>query len=412
MSLKDQAQKVLFDEGKILLPNNRWAPYQQLEHEYIHNHSIDSVFKNTIELDLEKWINVVIDYGYGDITCNLNYWLWMNEVRPIKIKILVDQTHYQKEFNNKETTIDKIEYFVREQCDSDIKMQFVKIPRPFGNMLRSYKSAFRGKSFMKHTNRSVRNMWHKYVPVNLEQNWFTPLSMQLEWYPVKSTWKEPKEKIASLYRYSPPKDWSLIDNYSFRNIGDKMISQDEKVVNKYWKDLETALAKAGYKVEYLTYKMSPKQLFTKLSKSTLHVSSRGGFSYLAQHIGTPTVTIFPPASTILNKNYAPQHIQFHNRCYQLFDPTEIAQVNIDELKESSSLERPVAYWKKKSYNTLEQMQRLESDVLSFNQATMKCYSEVLKKSASASVEEEKPVKATTTKKQSASKKKAKTKSKK
>ena len=80
MSLKDQAQDVLIQDGKILLPNNRWAPYQQLEHEYIHNNSIDSVFKNAIDLNLDKWINCVTDYGYGDITCNLNYWLWMNEL--------------------------------------------------------------------------------------------------------------------------------------------------------------------------------------------------------------------------------------------------------------------------------------------------------------------------------------------
>ena len=183
MSLKDQAQDVLIKDGIILLPNNRWAPYQQLEHEYIHNNSIDSVFKNTIELNLDKWINCVTDYGYGDITCNLNYWLWMNELRPIKIKILVDETHYNKEFGNKETTIDKIDFYIREFCGSNIEYQYSTIRRGFGNLLRTYKSAFRGKSLMKHTEKTFRSMWHKYVPVNLEQYWFVPLSMQMEWYP-------------------------------------------------------------------------------------------------------------------------------------------------------------------------------------------------------------------------------------
>ena len=381
MSLKDQAQDVLIQDGRILLPNNRWAPYQQLEHEYIHNNSIDSVFHNTIELNLDKWINCVTDYGYGDITCNLNYWLWMNELRPIKIKILVDETHYNKEFGNKETTIDKIDFYIREFCGSNIEYQYSTIRRSFGNLLRTYKSAFRGKSLMKHTEKTFRSMWHKYVPVNLEQYWFVPLSMQMEWYPVKDEWKMPKEKKAVLYRYEPPKDWDLIDNYSFENIGDKMISQDEKVVNKYWDDLETALKKEGYKVEYLTYKMAPKTICSKLQKATLCVSSRGGFSYLAQHIGTPTVSIYPPAETILNRNYNGQHVQFHNRCIRLFDPVEISKVDIDSLVERSTLEKSVAFYKKINYNTLEKMQRLEKDVQAFNSETAKRYRRELQKDA-------------------------------
>ena len=156
----------------------------------------------------------------------------------LKIKILVDETHYNKEFGNKESTIDKIDFYIREFCGSNIEYQYSTIRRSFGNLLRTYKSAFRGKSLMKHTEKTFRSMWHKYVPVNLEQYWFVPLSMQMEWYPVKDEWKMSKEKKAVLYRYQPPKDWDLIDNYSFENIGDKMISQDEKVVNKYWDDLE------------------------------------------------------------------------------------------------------------------------------------------------------------------------------
>ena len=113
MSLKEKSIEVLFEDGRILLPNNRWTPYQQLEHEYIHENSIDSIFRNTIGLDLSKWVSVLVDYGYGDIVCNLNYWLWLNEIRPIKIKILIDDTHEKKGFSNKESTKDKIEYLIQ-----------------------------------------------------------------------------------------------------------------------------------------------------------------------------------------------------------------------------------------------------------------------------------------------------------
>ena len=389
MSIKEKAIEVLFDDDKnntsrgpnILLPSNRWTRYHQLEHEYIHADSIDSVFKNTIGLDLSRWISCVTDFGYGDISCNLNYWLWLNELRPIKIKILVDDTHYKKSFDNKETTIDKIEYLIHKQWQSNIEYQYVKIRRSFGNILRTYKSAFRGKSLMKHTDRNYRRMWAKYVPVNLEQYWFVPLSMQMEWFPSKSQWVRPKEKSVVIYRYSPPKDWNLIDNYSFANIGDKMISQDKKEVDAYWSSLEKALKKAGYNLEYLTYSMTPNQLFTKISKATMLVSSRGGFSYLAQHIGTPTVTIFPPRSMVLHRDYSAQHCQFHNKAIRLFDPIHIADVDIDDLSTRSTIQKSNAYWKVINYNTLEKMQKLESDVDSFNSHTAVVYKEAQLKDA-------------------------------
>lgn len=388
MSLKKKSIEVLFEDGRILLPNNRWTPYHQLEHEYIHENSIDSIFRNTVDLDLSKWVSVLVDYGYGDIVCNLNYWLWLNEIRPIKIKILIDSTHEKKSFNNKESTKDKIEYLIHKQWQSNIEYKYVTIRRSFGNMLRTYKSAFRGKGLMKHTDKNYRRMWHKYVPVNLEQYWFTPLSMQLEWFPTKSQWENPKEKKAVLYRYSPPRDWDLITNYSFANIGDKMISQDEKEVSKYWSNLEKALKKEKYSVEYLDYNMTPNQLFTKLSKATMLVSSRGGFSYLSQHIGTPTVTIFPPASMVLNRNYNGQHVQFHNRSIKLFEPEHIAKVEIDELAKRSTLEKSKAMWKRTVYNTLEKMQTLENDVGSFNSATSKVYREALRRDANEKPKED------------------------
>ena len=55
----------------------------------------------------------------------------------------------------------------------------------FGNLLRIYKSAFRGKSIMKHTDRNYRRMWNKYVPVNLEQYWYTPLFNAIRMVPYK-----------------------------------------------------------------------------------------------------------------------------------------------------------------------------------------------------------------------------------
>ena len=80
---KETAKKVLFDgPGKawhperILLPTNRWAKYHQLEHELYHHNNIDSVFKNQLNVDLSKMVSIITDYGYGDIVCNMNYWLW------------------------------------------------------------------------------------------------------------------------------------------------------------------------------------------------------------------------------------------------------------------------------------------------------------------------------------------------
>ena len=378
MLLKEKAIKVLFEDGRILLPSNRWTPYAQLEHEYIHENSIDSVFRNTIGLDLSKWISCLVDYGYGDMTCNLNYWLWMNEIRPIKIKILIDDTHEKKGFSNKETTIDKIEYLIHKQWQSNIEYKYIKIRRSFGNLLRTYKSAFRGKSIMKHTDRNYRRMWNKYVPVNLEQYWYTPLSMQLEWFPTKSQWQMPKDKNVVMYRYSPPKDWDLITNYSFQNIGDKMISQDVKVVNKYWSDLEKALKKEKYNVEYLDYTMTPKQLIDSISKCTYLISSRGGFSYLAQLIGTPSVIIFPPANMIPERDYTPQSIQFHQKTMKLFDPKEIANVDIDKLASQNTMQKTNLWHKKKTYRTLESMQKLEKDVNRFQEEIVNVYIEALK----------------------------------
>ena len=110
---KETAIKVLFDENKVLLPTFRWDRYHQLEHELYHHNSIDSVFLNELNVDLSKMVSLITDYGYGDIVCNMNYWLWLNEIRPIRLKILYDETHETKGFNNKESTLAKIEYIVK-----------------------------------------------------------------------------------------------------------------------------------------------------------------------------------------------------------------------------------------------------------------------------------------------------------
>ena len=127
--------------------------------------------------------------------------------------------------------------------------------------------------------------------------------------------------------------------------------------------------------------MTPNQLFTKISKATMLVSSRGGFSYLAQHIGTPTVTIFPPRSMVLHRDYSAQHCQFHNKAIRLFEPTHIADVDIDDLSTRSTMQKSIAYWKVTNYNNLEKMQKLESDVDSFNSHTAVVYKEALIKDA-------------------------------
>ena len=280
---KETAIKVLFEENRMLLPTNRWAKYHQLEHELYHHNSIDSVFLNELNVDLSKMVSLITDYGYGDIVCNMNYWLWLNEIRPIRLKILYDETHETKGFNNKESTLAKIEYMVKE-WDSDIEYKFTKIRRSFGNILRTYKSAFKGKNLFAHIDRTHRNMWYKYVPTNMEQYVFSPLSTQMEWYPTKTQWKRPKKDSVCIYKYSPPIGWDLISQNSFENIGDKMISRDEKVVTTYWNDLEKALKKSKRSIKYLDYTMTPKQLFTAISNCSYLISSRGGFALSASFI--------------------------------------------------------------------------------------------------------------------------------
>ena len=373
----ETATKVLFDGGRILLPTNRWAKYHQLEHELFHHNSIDSVFLNELNVDLTKMVSIITDYGYGDIVCNMNYWLWLNEIRPIRLKILYDDTHVKNAFSNKETTLDKIDYMVKE-WGSNIEYKFTKIRRSYGNIMRTYKSALKGKSLFQHVDRNHRNMWYKYVPINMEQYVFNPLSTQMEWYPTKTQWKRPKKDTVCVYRYTPPIAWDLISNNSFANIGDKMISQDEKVVAKYWDNLEKELKKAKRSIEYLDYTMTPKQLIDSISKCTYLISSRGGFSYLAQLIGTPSVIIFPPANMIPERDYTPQSIQFHQKTMKLFDPKEIANVDIDKLASQNTMQKTNLWHKKKTYRTLESMQNLEKDVNRFKEEIVNVYIEALK----------------------------------
>ena len=377
---KETAIKVLFEENRMLLPTNRWAKYHQLEHELYHHNSIDSVFLNELNVDLSKMVSLITDYGYGDIVCNMNYWLWLNEIRPIRLKILYDETHETKGFNNKESTLAKIEYMVKE-WDSDIEYKFTKIRRSFGNILRTYKSALKGKNLFAHIDRTHRNMWYKYVPTNMEQYVFSPLSTQMEWYPTKTQWKRPKKDSVCIYKYSPPIGWDLISQNSFENIGDKMISRDEKVVTTYWNDLEKALKKSKRSIEYLDYTMTPKQLFTAISNCSYLISSRGGFAYLAQLIGTPTVIVFPPADMIPERNYTPQSVQFHQKTMKLFYPTEIATVDIEELSAQNTMQKTTTYHKKKEYPTLESMQRLKQDATNFQDEIVNVYREAQKKDA-------------------------------
>jgi hypothetical protein len=384
---KEKAIKVLFDGNRILLPTNRWAKYHQLEHELYHHNSIDSVFLNELNVDLSKMVSIITDYGYGDIVCNMNYWLWLNEIRPIRLKILYDDTHAEKGFNNKESTLAKIEHMIKE-WDSDIEIKFTKIRRSFGNILRTYKSALKGKGLFSHIDRTHRNMWYKYVPINMEQYVFSPLSTQMEWYPTKSQWSRPKKDSVCIYKYSPPIGWDLISQNSFENIGDKMIARDEKVVNKYWNDLNSELKKSKRSIEYLDYTMTPKQLFTAISNCSYLISSRGGFSYLAQLIGTPTVIVFPPKEMIPERDYTPQSVQFHQKTMKLFDPTEIANVDIEELSTQNTMKKTISFHKKKEYPTLESMQKLEKDTQHFQDEIVNVYREALKKDA----EEVKPIK--------------------
>ena len=390
---KETSINVLFNgfagaqPSRILLPTNRWARYHQLEHELYHHNSIDSVFKNELNVDLSKMVSIITDYGYGDIVCNMNYWLWLNEIRPVRLKILYDETHETKEFNNKESTLAKIEYMV-EEWGSDIEYKFTKIRRSFGNILRTYKSALKGKELFSHITRTSRNMWYRYVPINMEQYVFSPLSTQMEWFPTKTQWKRPKKDSVCIYKYSPPIGWDLISKGSFANIGDKMISRDEKVVNKYWNDLEKALKKSNRSIKYLDYTMTPKQLFTAISNCSYLISSRGGFSYLAQLVGTPTVIIFPPREMTPERDYNPQSVQFHQKTMKLFDPTEIATVDIDELSAQNTMRKTEALHKKKEYPTLESMQKLEKDVQHFQDEIVHVFREAQMKDA----DKAKPVK--------------------
>jgi hypothetical protein len=214
----------------------------------------------------------------------------------------------------------------------------------------------------------------------------------MEWYPTKTQWKRPKKDSVCIYKYSPPIGWDLISQNSFENIGDKMISQDEKVVTKYWNDLEKALKKSKRSIEYLDYTMTPKQLFTAISNCSYLISSRGGFAYLAQLIGTPTVIIFPPEDMIPERNYTPQSVQFHQKTMKLFDPTEIATVNIEELASQNTMEKTTLYHKKKEYPTLESMQKLEKDTKNFQDEIVNVFREAQKKDAAVQEAKAKPKK--------------------
>jgi hypothetical protein len=109
MSIKEKAIEVLFDDDKnntsrgpnILLPSNRWTRYHQLEHEYIDSTSIDSVFVNTIGLDLSKWISCVTDFGYGDISCKTGAKTYVKKLDSTFIKINGSRTTKHKTIEEK-----------------------------------------------------------------------------------------------------------------------------------------------------------------------------------------------------------------------------------------------------------------------------------------------------------------------
>jgi len=129
--------------------------------------------------------------------------------------------------------------------------------------------------------------------------------------------------------------------------------------------------------------MTPKQLFTAISNCSYLISSRGGFAYLAQLIGTPTVIVFPPADMIPERNYTPQSVQFHQKTMKLFYPTEIATVDIEELSAQNTMQKTTSYHKKKEYPTLESMQRLKQDATNFQDEIVNVYREAQKKDAEA-----------------------------
>ena len=138
--------------------------------------------------------------------------------------------------------------------------------------------------------------------------------------------------------------------------------------------------------------MTPKQLFTAISNCSYLISSRGGFSYLAQLIGTPTVIIFPPRDMVPERNYHPQSVQFHQKTMKLFDPTEISTVDIEELSAQNTMRKTTSYHKKKEYPTLESMQKLEKDTQHFQDEIVNVYKEAQKKDADEAKPVKKPVK--------------------
>ena len=90
------------ENGKPIfcLPNNRWVHYHELEHEKWHRNSFKALLLDHYELDIDKEISTIVDFGYGDILCNLNYFVWLNEITPIRLEIIIDPSHREKSFKN------------------------------------------------------------------------------------------------------------------------------------------------------------------------------------------------------------------------------------------------------------------------------------------------------------------------
>ena len=65
-------------------------------------------------------------------------------------------------FSNKETTLDKIDYMVKE-WGSNIEYKFTKIRRSYGNIMRTYKSALKGKSLFQHVDRNHRTVSYTHL---------------------------------------------------------------------------------------------------------------------------------------------------------------------------------------------------------------------------------------------------------
>ena len=68
------------ENGKPIfcLPNNRWVHYHELEHEKWHRNSFKALLLDHYKLDIDKEISTIVDFGYGDILCNLNYFRFPN----------------------------------------------------------------------------------------------------------------------------------------------------------------------------------------------------------------------------------------------------------------------------------------------------------------------------------------------